>query len=120
MSRANPRKAMAAALPLDIDCGEGITVRPMTLGMWAALERIGSPMVTGKDAKDALDLLPSLYLVTHDPREVLRGDFMDAVLEWAGTVSVSAMASIQKACARQMNAVFDVVPETEKKRRQAR
>ena len=115
MSRANPEKALAAILPLAIDCGEGIAVRPMTLGMWAALERIKSPLVTGEDAKDALDLVPSLYLLTHDPREVLRGDLLDAALQWADTVSVDAMARIHKAAARQQLAVFDVIPETKKK-----
>jgi len=39
MSKSNPRKAMAALLPLPIGCGNGVTVKPMTLGMWAALER---------------------------------------------------------------------------------
>lgn len=115
MSKANPKKAMAALLPLPLDCGNGVAVRPMTLGMWAALERIGSPMVTGKDAKDALELLPSLYLLTHDPREVLRGDFVAASLAWADTVPVSVLENIQKACAKQMNAVFDVIPEVKKK-----
>ena len=35
MSKSNPRKAMAALLPLPIGCGTGVTVKPMTLGMWA-------------------------------------------------------------------------------------
>lgn len=116
MSKANPRKALAAILPLPIDCGNGLAVRPMTLGMWAALERIKSPMVTGEDARDTLDLIPTLYLVTHDPREVLRGDLFDAALAWSDSVGVDALGAIQKACARQINAIFDVVPELEKKK----
>lgn len=116
MSKANPRKAIAAILPLPLECGEGVTVRPMTLGMWAALERIASPFVTGEEAKDTLDLLPSLYLITHDPREVLNATFFDDAMAWADTVSVDVMSTIQKAVARQINAVFDVVPEPEKKR----
>ena len=62
---ANPKKAIAALLPPAIDCGEGASVHPMTLAMWAALERIESPLITGKPAKDTMDLLPSLYLLTH-------------------------------------------------------
>lgn len=115
MSKANPRKAVAAMLPLPLECGGGVEVRPMTLGMWASLERIGSPMVTGKEAKDALELIPSLYLVTHDPREVLRGDFFDAAMAWADTVPATIIEEIHRACARQMNTVFDVVPELKKK-----
>ena len=113
MSKANPRKAMAALLPLPIRCGEGVTVRPMTLGMWAALERIGSPLVTGEEPKDALELIPSLYLLTHDPREVFAGNVLDLAMQWADTQPVSVMADIREAAYRQMNAAFDVIPEGE-------
>ena len=117
MSKANPRKAVAAILPLTIACPCGATVRPMTLGMWAALERIGSPLVTGKEPKDTLELVPSLYLLTHDPREVLRGSFFDDAVAWAGTMPVTALEEIQRACYRQMGAMFDVLPEVKKKSR---
>ena len=119
MSKANPRKAMAALLPLAVECPCGATVRPMTLGMWAALERIGSPLVTGKEPKDALELVPSLYLLTHDPREVLRGSFFDDAVAWADTLPVSALDEIRRACYRQMGAMFDVLPEVKKKPRPA-
>ena len=117
MSKANPRKAVAAILPLAVECPCGATVRPMTLGMWAALERIGSPLVTGKEPKDTLELVPSLYLLTHDPREVLRGSFFDDAVAWADTLPVSALEEIRDACYRQMGAMFDVLPEVKKKRR---
>ena len=107
---------MAALLPLALECPCGAVVRPMTLGMWAALERIGSPLVTGKEPADALDLLPSLYLLTHDPREVLRGDLLEAAVAWADSLPVTALAEIRTACDRQAGAVFDVVPEIEKNR----
>ena len=116
MSKTNPRKAMAALLPLAVECPCGATVRPMTLGMWAALERIGSPLVTGKEPKDTLELVPSLYLLTHDPREVLRGDLLEAAVAWADSLPVTALAEIRAACDRQAGAVFDVVPEIEKKK----
>lgn len=111
MSKANPRKAMAAMIP-----PAQTVIRPMTLGMYAALERIGSPLVTGVDAKDALELLPSLYLLTHDPREVFRGNILDLALQWADTVPVSAMAEIRAACEAQLGAVMDVIPEVDPKK----
>ena len=117
MSKANPRKAMAAILPLAVECPCGATVRPMTLGMWAALERVGSPLVTGEGPKDTLELVPSLYLLTHDPREVLRGSFFDDAVAWADTLPVSALEEIRDACYRQMGAMFDVIPEVKKKSR---
>lgn len=111
MSKANPRKAMAALIPP----GQAV-IRPMTLGVYAALERIGSPLVTGKDAKDTLELLPSLYLLTHDPREVFRGNILDLALQWADTQPVSTMDEIRAACAAQLGAVMDVIPEVDPKK----
>ena len=108
---------MAALLPLAVECPCGETVRPMTLGMWAALERVGSPLVTGEEPKDTLELVPSLYLLTHDPREVLRGSFFDDAVAWADTLPVSALEEIQRACYRQMGAMFDVIPEIKKNSR---
>ncbi len=116
MSKGNPRKAMAAILPMPIGVGGGLAVRPMTLGMWAALERIGSPLVTGEVPKDALELLPSLYLLTHDPREVFRGNVLDLAMQWADTVPVATMDAIRSACDRQMAAVADVIPELSPKK----
>ncbi len=111
MSRQNPRKAVAALLPPGT-----AEIRPMTLGVYAALERIGSPLVTGEEPKDTLELLPSLYLLTHDPREVFRGNILDLAMQWADTQPVEAMARIRDAAWRQMAAFFDVVPEGVKKK----
>ena len=111
MSRTNPRKAMAALLPLPLKTACGVTVRPMTLGMYAALERIGSSLVTGEEAKDTLELIPSLYLLTHDPREVFRGNVLELAMAWADTMPVSAIEEIREACNRQMTALTNVIPE---------
>ena len=116
MSKGNPRKAMAALLPLPLKVSGGYTVRPMTLGMWAALERIESPLVTGKEPKDALEIIPSLYLLTHDPREVFRGNVVDLAMEWADTVPVKVMDEIRSACDRQMDAVHNVIPDFPRKK----
>ena len=116
MSKGNPRKAMAALLPMPLKVSGGYVVRPMTLGMWAALERIESPLVTDREPKDALEIIPSLYLLTHDPREVFRGNVIDLAMEWADTVPVKAMDEIQRACYRQMNAAFDVLPDDDLKK----
>jgi hypothetical protein len=122
MSRGNPQKAMAALLPLTIrvECeGGSYEVRPMTLGMWAALERIHSPIVTGIEPKDTLEIIPSLYLLTHDPREVFRGNILELSMEWADRQPVGAVAAIKAAVDSQMAAVTDVIPEaTQKKKSQ--
>lgn len=111
MSLQNPRKAVAALVPPGT-----AEIRPMTLGVYAALERIGSPLVTGEEPKDTLELLPSLYLLTHDPREVFRGNILDLAMEWADTQPVEAVSRIRDAAWRQMAAFYDVVPEGVKKK----
>ena len=120
MSKANPRKAMAALLPLTVRAEDGgfeYEVKPMTLGMWAALERINSPLVTGIEPRDTMELLPSLYLLTHDPREVFRGNLLELAFEWASRQSVGAVAAIRAACERQISAVTDVLPESDIKKK---
>lgn len=112
MSKANPRKAMAALLPTPINVGD-YEVRPMTLAMYAALERIASPLVTGVDAKDMVDLIPSAYLLTHGAKEIFRGNILDLAMDWADTVPVDTLARIREACRRQIDAVKDVIPQGE-------
>lgn len=113
---ANPKKAIAALLPPAIDCGEGASVHPMTLAMWAALERIESPLITGKPAKDTMDLLPSLYLLTHGAAEIISGNLLAKAYEWADTVSPLVMERIRRACAEQITVVTNVIPEGGKKK----
>lgn len=121
MSKGNPRKAVAAILPTPIKVGRGrlapagLEVKPMTLAMYAALERIESPLVTGVEAKDTVELLPSLYLLTHGAEEIFAGNLVALAFAWADTVPVSTMAEIREACERQMKVVFDVMPEAQKK-----
>ena len=110
MSKGNPKKAVAAILPTPVGA-----VKPMTLAMYAALERIESPLVTGAEPKDTAELLPSLYLLTHGAQEIFRGNLVALAFEWADTVPVSAMAEIREACQRQMWVVMDVMPKVQKK-----
>ena len=116
MSKANPRKAMAALLPCPIKVGNDLVVKPMTLAMYAALERIGSPLVTNVDAKDTIELIPSLYLITHGAEEIFRGNILDLAMAWADTVPVTVMRGIREACERQLQTVRDVIPEQDPKK----
>lgn len=106
--RANPKKAVRAAMPLQIN-----DVRPMTLAMWAALEHIESPLITGEEVNSTLDLIPSLYLLTHDPCEIFRANILDLAMQWADTVPTTALAEIRAAAERQMRVVADVIPEAD-------
>ena len=87
----------------------------MTLAMYAALERIESPMVTGVEPKDTAELLPSLYLLTHGADQIFAGNLLALSFAWADTLPVVAMQHIREACHRQMRTVMDVMPEAQKK-----
>lgn len=106
---------MAALLPTPLRVGPGLTVRPMTLAMYAALERIDSPLVTGREPKDSAELLPSIYLLTHGADQIFAGNLVALAFAWADTVPVSTMAEVREACERQMRVALDVLPEAKKK-----
>ena len=115
MSVGNPKKAMAALMPGAVRTPEGLVVRPMTLAMYAALERIESPLVTGKVPKDAAELLPSLYLLCNGADQIFAGNLVALAFAWADTLPVVALQHVREACDRQMKAVMDVMPEAQKK-----
>lgn len=111
MSKANPRKAVRAVLPVPITTASGCTVRPLTLGMYAVLERISSPLLGETPADGALSLLPSLYALTHKPAETLADGLYERALAWADTLPPAALVEIKDAAERQIRAMLDVVPE---------
>lgn len=111
MSKANPEKAVRAILPAPITCPCGCIVRPLTLGMFAVLERIHSPLLGETPADGALSLVPSLYALTHEPADALAGDLFGRSLAWADTLPPAALAEIKDAAERQVAAMLAVVPE---------
>lgn len=115
----NPQKALSAALPPSIDvCSGAYSVKPITLGIFALLERYRSPMLFPQAGKavQTLDLLPSLYILTHDVADSLSGNILDKALEWADTVGVNALGEIRDAAQRQLAAIADIMPEGVKKK----
>lgn len=109
---SNPRKALAALLPASIDVGAGCSVRPVTLGMFALLESIDSPLLEARPGVKTLELVPSLYILTHPAEESLTGGLFERAAAWADTVPVSILARIREAASRQIAAVLNVVPES--------
>ena len=112
MSTANPEKAVRAILPVPIQCKCGCTVRPVTLGVFAVLERIRSPLLGETPVDGPLSLIPSLYALTHDPADSLAPNLYERSLEWADTLPPSALAEIRDAAERQCAAMLDVVPQS--------
>lgn len=112
MSEANPEKAVAAIIPEPIVTPEGVEVRPLTLATFALLERIGSPTLV-ECQTNTLDLIPSLYIMTHDPREVLDryGDLPALAVAWADTLPPHAIGAIEAAAAVQIRRMLDVIAD---------
>lgn len=118
MSAANPRKAVAAFMPPPIPIpGTGEAVLPFTLATYAILEKIASPLVVpAQGPAAALDLIPSLYVVTHAPADVLAGDLAADSVAWASSLPPTALVAIEEAARRQIRVFIDVLPESDKKK----
>lgn len=112
MSASNPAKAIRALVPEPIVTPEGVAVRPLTLGAYALLERIQSPILTGAKT-DVLGLLPSLYLLTRDGRDALAslGEIEALAVAWADTLPPTAIGAIERAATEQVRRMLDVVAQ---------
>ena len=118
MSEANPRKGVAALLPRTIEVGGGFSVKPLSLGMYAILERIKSPMLDSAAKPDTLELVPTLYVLTHEPMESLSGNLFEKSVAWADTVDPGMLVRIRDAAVRQIAAMTDVIPEAAPKKKE--
>ena len=118
MSATNPRKAVAAFLPAPIPIpGTGEAVQPFSLATYGILEKIGSPLVMPVEGPvTALDLIPSLYVVTHDAAEVLAGDIAADSVAWAKTLPPTVLLPMEQVARRQIGVLIDVLPEAAKKK----
>lgn len=121
MSKENPVKALRALLPRPIAIdGLGVEVRPLSLAAFALLDEIGSPLVRerGTVPNTPFALLPSLYVLTHDPLDVLAGmageNLLKTALQWADTLPPSALAKIDHAARVQIGVFLDVAPKSKK------
>lgn len=119
MSEANPRKGVAALLPRTIEVGGGFSVKPLSLGMYAILERIKSPTLDSAATPDTLELVPSLFVLTHDPMESLSGNLFEKSVAWADTVDPAMLVRIRDAAMKQIAAMTDVIPEADPKKKEA-
>ena len=121
MSKENPIKALRAMLPRPIAIdGLGVEVRPFSLAAAALLDEIGSPLVrkAGTVPNTPFALLPSLYVLTQDPLEVLAGmvgeNLLKTALKWADGLPPDALAKIERAARVQIDVFLDVAPRAKK------
>lgn len=118
-----PKSSIDALFPEPIDCGFGVTVYPLTLAHYALLEKINSYLVNANHAPDALEVIRTLYICTHNSADVMRifPDLDCTAMEWAETLPPMMNDRIVKAILKQIDAMSKVVPivdeDTDKKKR---
>ena len=117
MSKGNPEKALAALNAAGIECGR-FTVRPLTLGMCAVLDAIGSPLVGGPAPKGVGGWAETLFAMTRpaaESRRILasggRAAFSVAAAEWADGVSADEAVSLCGAAAKSAETALGVHPD---------
>lgn len=92
------------------------TVYPITLARYALLELVDSPFIgSGKDMSIS-NILPSLYIMTHDKSE-LKGitsrnidSLYDKATEWADTMGIDEIPTIIKEVIDKVNDLMKVAP----------
>lgn len=119
MSKSNPKKAIEALLPQPIKTRGGV-VNPIMLATYALLEYTESPMLFAQKAK-ILELIPTLYILTHDAVEISRdiGSLVDKSIAWASGILLDVMPEIELAAKKQIEVAFQVIDLANKKKAQA-
>ena len=112
-----PEKALDALLAAPAEAA-GFTVRPITLGMAAVLQKVRSPLSTGDPPGGLGDWIPTLYAMTRDAAESRRilasgGEeaYRRAAEEWADGLSVADGLALVRACSRAAATATGVNPE---------
>ena len=110
-------------LPQPIQLGGDIVVYPLSLAHYALLEKINSPLLREGTAEEStLDLLPSLYVATHNAKDVFNDfeNLLELSLEWAGTLQPSMMQDIKQAITAQIKVMLDVIASPADSKKKAR
>lgn len=87
----NPNRALEALTTSETPVGK-VSIREITLGLAGILERIDSPLVTGKNPKFIMEWAPTLYAMTHTTPESERllaqgrKAYDQAALVWSDTI----------------------------------
>lgn len=119
---SNPKSALEALFPQSIDCGNGVSVKPFSLATYALLEKIGSYVIV-PHAPEQSEILRTLYICTHDAKEVFKqfDKLDDLAFDWAEKIPPYLLGTITDAIMQQIKTVRDAMPpakETDSKKAQ--
>lgn len=96
------------------------TVYPLTLGRYALLELAESPFLDSSREMSMTNMMPSLYVMTHDMKE-LKGigprdadRLYAAAQEWADGINLEDVPELVKSILQKMQDLMKVAPSTGK------
>lgn len=127
MATENPKSAIDAILEDDKELESGVRIYPITLGRYALLELVKSPLIDKDTPFSTSTLIPTFYIMTRDFTE-LRGfnsrnieELEMAANEWAESQTIDASSEILNEILAKFALVNrvkpDVAEDTKKKDR---
>ena len=127
MATENPKSAIDAILEDDKELKSGLRIFPITLGRYALLELVKSPLIDRDTKFSTLSLIPTFYIMTREVSE-LRGynsrnieQLEEDAMEWAESQTISDSGELLDELLQKFNLVQrvrpDVAEDTKKKDR---
>ena len=99
-----PRRTSRAVGDAGRRIKKGVEIRRVTIGVATVLEMIESPLANGKKPETMLEILESIFAMTHAPVDVQqllaqgRGAYTAAALAWGDKLSIDDASAIVTAC----------------------
>jgi hypothetical protein len=120
MATENPKSAIDAILEDDKEIGNnGLRIYPLTLGRYALLELVKSPLINKETEFSTLTLIPTFYIMTREVSE-LKGynsrnieELEQKSMEWAETQTINDSGKILDELLQKFNLVQRVKPDVE-------
>lgn len=120
MAGENPTSAIDAILEDDKEIGNnGLRIYPLTLGRYALLELVKSPLINKETEFSTLTLIPTFYIMTREVSE-LKGfnsrnieELEQKSMEWAETQTITDSGKILDELLQKFNLVQRVKPDVE-------
>jgi hypothetical protein len=120
MAGENPTSAIDAILEEDKEIGNnGLRIYPLTLGRYALLELVKSPLINKETEFSTLTLIPTFYIMTREVSE-LKGfnsrnieELEQKSMEWAETQTINDSGKILDELLQKFNLVQRVKPDVE-------
>ena len=114
----NPKSAIDALLE-DEKKADGLTVKPLTLGRYALLDALESPLVSKKTSTKLINLIPTFYVMTQEWTDLAGYDTSNIeelkgkAYVWAGDKDINDTARLVEEIIRKLGIMQKVSPEAQ-------